>query len=173
MLIPASIVGLLCFIYGIVTLWTNQYSKDICSESNDILMCPQCDAKCDYWKLQGTCVYSQLSYLFDNNLTVFFAFVMSFWSTLYLELWKRYSANIMHRWGLTDYCHQAEHPRPEYLAKLDKYEKKENFITGIFEPNVPFWTFKFKRFVLSFSVIFLFVSIVFLFHYCIVHVADW
>lgn len=42
-------------------------------------MCPQCDEQCDYWYLSDTCVYSRISHLFDNNLTVFFACFMSFW----------------------------------------------------------------------------------------------
>ncbi|XP_076333778.1 uncharacterized protein LOC143237913 isoform X2 [Tachypleus tridentatus] len=34
----------------------------------------------------------------------------------------------------------AEHPRPEYLAKLSTVKKKKvNFITGVNEPCVSFW----------------------------------
>lgn len=140
-------------------------------------MCPQCNAKCDYWYLNETCIYSRISSLFDNNLTIYFAVFMSFWgnswylsffqvltwfifaATLYLELWKRYSVNLIHRWGLTDYCHRAEHPRPQYLAQFRTQKKtKFNEIHRILEPNVPFWKVKFPRYLISYSIVFLFVS---------------
>lgn len=150
MLIPASIVGIFTFLYGLVTLFSNTvrytyslhhsinfltkkkpfsiFSEDICNPKNDIIMCPQCDEQCDYWYLRSTCIYSRISYLFDNNMTVMFACFMSFWGSftafrfsfkcvtnnlllslavLYLELWKRYSAKLIHRWGLADFSHQV------------------------------------------------------------------
>lgn len=42
-------------------------------------MCPLCDRTCDYWELSNTCFYARLTYLFDNDLTVLFAFLMSIW----------------------------------------------------------------------------------------------
>lgn len=42
-------------------------------------MCPLCDRTCDYWELSNTCFYARLTYLFDNDLTVIFAFLMSIW----------------------------------------------------------------------------------------------
>ncbi|EEB20559.1 hypothetical protein Phum_PHUM622980, partial [Pediculus humanus corporis] len=53
MLIPASIVGLICFFYGWITLNYNTLSQDIC-KSDDLIMCPLCDETCDYWKLTET-----------------------------------------------------------------------------------------------------------------------
>lgn len=81
MLIPASIVGLICFTYGIVTMPLNQISNDICND-NTTIMCPRCDT-CDYWYLNETCIFSRISNIFDNNLTVAFAFFMSFWGKSY------------------------------------------------------------------------------------------
>ncbi|XP_037919309.1 anoctamin-4 isoform X2 [Hermetia illucens] len=160
MLIPASIAGLICFFYGLVNLGSDKMSDEICSKNNTILMCPQCNAKCDYWYLNETCIYSRISSLFDNNLTIYFAVFMSFWATLYLELWKRYSVNLIHRWGLTDYCHRAEHPRPQYLAQFRTQKKtKFNEIHRILEPNVPFWKVKFPRYLISYSIVFLFICL--------------
>lgn len=51
MLISASVVGLICFIYGLSTMWTSSFSNEICDEKNEILMCPQCDETCDYWSV--------------------------------------------------------------------------------------------------------------------------
>ncbi|XP_075213480.1 anoctamin-1-like isoform X2 [Lycorma delicatula] len=160
MLIPASFVGLLCFLYGCFTVYSNQYSNDICDHSQNITMCPLCDRTCDYWKLSDTCTYARITYLFDNPVTVFFAVFMSFWATLFLELWKRYSASITHRWGLTGFTLRAEHPRPQYLARLKNAKKyKINIITGLKEPCAPFWTARVPATLLSFSVVLLLISL--------------
>uniref|UniRef100_A0A1B6JA02 Anoctamin n=2 Tax=Homalodisca liturata TaxID=320908 RepID=A0A1B6JA02_9HEMI len=83
---------------------------------------------------------------------------MSFWATLFLELWKRYSASIAHRWGLTGYTAQSEHPRPQYLARLARIRHKKvriNVITGAKEPYAPFLTCRLPAMCLSFSVVIL------------------
>jgi anoctamin-1 len=68
---------------------------------------------------------------------------------MFLELWKRYSAEITHRWDLTGFDIQEEHSRPQYLARLKNVNRKE--------PHVPFWRMKFPATVLSFSVVLLLV----------------
>ncbi|XP_047120031.1 anoctamin-1-like isoform X1 [Schistocerca piceifrons] len=160
MLIPASIVGLICFFYGVCTMFSNRLSQDICNESLNITMCPLCDRTCEYWNLAETCTYARITYLFDNPFTVFFAIFMSFWATLFLELWKRYSASIVHRWGLTGFDLQAEHPRPEYLARLSHVKRnKVNVVTGLEEPYVPFWKVRVPATILSFSVVLLLIAL--------------
>ncbi|XP_053682465.1 anoctamin-5 [Sabethes cyaneus] len=157
MLISASVVGLICFFFGLLTFRNNRISQEICNDSGTI-MCPQCDAKCDYWYLNTTCTTSQLAYIFDNNFTIAFAVFMSIWATLYLEMWKRYSSAIQHRWGVTDYCSLAEPPRPQYLARLKNSKKTIfNIVTGTQEPSPPFWSKRFPSFLYSYSVIFLFI----------------
>uniref|UniRef100_A0AAG5DL36 Anoctamin n=1 Tax=Anopheles atroparvus TaxID=41427 RepID=A0AAG5DL36_ANOAO len=157
MLIPASVVGLICFFYGLLTYKGNQLSKEICGD-NTTIMCPQCDRLCDYWALQTTCDVSKLSHIFDNEMTIVFSIFMSVWATLYLEMWKRYSSRIQHRWGITEYCSLAEPPRPQYLSRLKNIKKTMfNIATGTQEPSPPFWTKKFPSFLYSYSVIFLFI----------------
>lgn len=79
---------------------------------------------------------------------------------MYLELWKRYSSDIQHRWGVTDYCLLAEPPRPQYLARLKDTKKTFfNIVTGAQEPSPPFWTKKLPSMLYSYSIISLFVSI--------------
>lgn len=78
MLIPAALVGLVCFFYGLATMFSNQISQEVCTNKT-VLMCPQCDAKCDYWYLDETCNYSRVAHLFDNKMTVFFATFMAVW----------------------------------------------------------------------------------------------
>ena len=61
MLVPASIVGFAVFIYGLATLGQDQTSKDICGDVGaDTIMCPQCDERCSYWRLNESCTYSRV-----------------------------------------------------------------------------------------------------------------
>ncbi|EEB14248.1 transmembrane protein 16E, putative [Pediculus humanus corporis] len=159
MLVPASIVGLVCFIYSCCTIYQNQPSQDICENQLKIKMCPLCDFFCDYWDLSETCLHARVTYLIDNPSTVFFAIFMSFWAAMFLELWKRYSAEITHRWDLTGFDINEEHPRPEYLARLAHVEKKHvNVVTNTMEPYVPFWKVRFPATMLSFSIVLLLVA---------------
>ncbi|XP_034950899.1 anoctamin-4 isoform X1 [Chelonus insularis] len=160
MLVPASVVGLFCFIYGCFTLYSHQPSEDICHGNDSIHMCPLCDHICGYWDLKDTCLHGRLTYLFDNPSTVFFAIFMSLWATLFLELWKNYSAEITHRWDLTGLDAQEEHPRPQYLARLAHVKKKAvNVITNTVEPKVPFWSMRLPATILSFSVVLLLIAV--------------
>lgn len=84
-------------------------------------------------------------------------------AVIYLELWKRYSARLIHRWGLTGYNHDVEHPRPQYLHKLRKNRKFAQKLEqldpeSVFEPDVPFWTTKFIPSFTSYSIVVLSVS---------------
>ncbi|KAI5725304.1 hypothetical protein M8J77_013668 [Diaphorina citri] len=155
MLIPASILGLTVFLYGVFTLNNDSLSRDICNKTLNIIMCPLCDRTCDYWKLSDTCKSARVTYLFDNTFSVIFAFLMSIWAVLFLESWKRYSAAITHRWGLTHFTLEAEHPRPSYLARLSHLKRTKtimNIITGTEEPRAPFWI-RWPTRILSFSVV--------------------
>ncbi|XP_059484748.1 anoctamin-1 isoform X2 [Neocloeon triangulifer] len=159
MLLPASVVGLICFAYSWVTLPLNKPTQDICNPGNEsVWMCPLCDHWCDYWDLRETCFHAKVTYLFDNPSTVFFAIFMSFWGATFLELWKRYSAEITHRWDLTSFDINEEHPRPQYLmrvVRLSKTKTRKNSITMEEEPHVPFWSLRFPATVFSFSVVLL------------------
>ncbi|KAJ0181435.1 hypothetical protein K1T71_003520 [Dendrolimus kikuchii] len=154
MLIPASLVGLICVIYSAATVYSNQPSEDICNYNSSIKMCPQCDYFCDFWDLNATCLQSRVTYLFDNSTTVFFAIFMSFWAACFLELWKRYSAEMTHRWDLTGFDVYEEHPRPQYLARLAHVKRTQlNVVTGEREPMVPFWRMRLPATLMSFSVV--------------------
>ncbi|KAB7498085.1 Anoctamin-1, partial [Armadillidium nasatum] len=158
MLIPASIVGLLCFLYAVSTINLHEPSNDICNHRLNITMCPLCDVVCNYWSLEETCFHAKFTYLVDNPATVFFACFMSFWAALFLEMWKRYTAEITHRWDLTGFDIQEEHPRPQYLARLSKVKKKTiNIITGQYEPKPPFWRMRFPGVIISISTVLLLV----------------
>ncbi|XP_021954062.1 anoctamin-1 isoform X3 [Folsomia candida] len=160
MLIFAAGLGIICFLYGCFTLYKNQHSEDVCNPHFNFTMCPLCDTVCDYWSLHDVCFYTRLTYLFDNDATVFFAVLMSFWSAIFLECWKRYSAEITHRWDLTGFDIQEEHPREEYLIRLKHVKKHErNTVTSTTEPYVPFWKMKLPYRMFSMSMVLLLISL--------------
>ncbi|XP_012289037.1 anoctamin-4 [Orussus abietinus] len=165
MLIPASIAGLLCFLYGLFTLGSSQLVQDTCDPSaDDVIMCPQCDFTCDYWRLSETCLLTKVTHLFDNSATVGFAIFMSVWASLYLETWKRRSAELSYHWGLAEWDRTADHPRPHYLGtiskiKFFKVKEKVNAITREKEPHVSFWRVRVPATFFSFSVVFLLIAV--------------
>lgn len=85
--------------------------------------------------------------------------IVNILAVLFLELWKRYSAEITHRWDLSGFDIKEEHPRPQYLARLAHVKRKHlNVITNTEEPCVPFWRTKLPATILSFSVVLLLVD---------------
>lgn len=137
MLAVAAVVGLACFIYGYKTQETSTWSKEVCDPEigGQIVMCPQCDKDCMYWRLNSTCEASKKLCIFDNFGTLVFAVFMSIWVTLFLEFWKRYQAELEYQWDTVEFLEQEEPPRPEYEAKCI-YEQK-NLVTGVKE-KVPY-----------------------------------
>ncbi|XP_077091319.1 anoctamin-6 [Siphateles boraxobius] len=119
MLSLAAAVGLGCFIYGFKTRESSTWSKEVCDPliGGQIVMCPQCDKDCPYWRLNITCESSKRLCVFDNYGTLVFAVFMSVWVTLFLEFWKRYQAVLEHDWDTVEFFQQEEQPRPEYEAK--------------------------------------------------------
>jgi hypothetical protein len=79
-------------------------SKEICG--SNITLCPTCEL-CDTTKLSDQCSYSKIKYLFNNTLTPWFAFFVAIWATLYLEIWKRYSARILFNWDMSEFTQQV------------------------------------------------------------------
>ncbi|XP_056657993.1 anoctamin-5 isoform X2 [Monodelphis domestica] len=131
MLFYAAVVGLICFFYGLLTMTDNMSSIEICNETigGEIIMCPLCDVRCEYWKLNTTCESSRYSHLFDNVATLFFAIFMGIWVTLFLEFWKRRQARLEYEWDLVDFEEEQQQLqlRPEYEAKCT--QKKKNPVT--------------------------------------------
>ena len=80
-LIPPSVVGVLIFIYGLLTMSSDPVSTQVCKSKGKYSMCPLCDENlgCNHWDLSEVCNYSRLSYLFDHPGTVAFAVFVSFW----------------------------------------------------------------------------------------------
>uniref|UniRef100_A0A8C6WFF5 Anoctamin n=1 Tax=Neogobius melanostomus TaxID=47308 RepID=A0A8C6WFF5_9GOBI len=118
MLFFAAVMGVICFVYGLLSYEDNITSKEICDpeKGGTILMCPLCDQKCLFWTLNSTCLSSWQSHLFDNEGTIFFAIFMGIWVTLFLEFWKRRQARLEYEWDLVDFeeDQQQLQTRPEF-----------------------------------------------------------
>ncbi|XP_040111582.1 anoctamin-5 [Oryx dammah] len=139
MLFYAAVIGLACFIYGLLTIPKTSSSIQICDPKigGQIIMCPLCDELCDYWRLNSTCLASKISHLFDNESTVFFAIFMGIWVTLFLEFWKRRQARLEYEWDLVDFEEEQQQLqlRPEFEAMCTK--RKLNAVTQEMEPYLP------------------------------------
>ncbi|XP_071074244.1 anoctamin-3 isoform X7 [Dasypus novemcinctus] len=157
MLIPAAFVGLCVFFYGLLTMNTSQVSQEICA-ATEVFMCPLCDKNCSMQRLNDSCIYAKVTYLFDNGGTVFFAIFMAIWATVFLEFWKRRRSILTYAWDLIEWEEEEETLRPQFEAKYNKMETV-NPITGKPEPQQPF-SDKITRLVVSVSGIFFMISLV-------------
>ncbi|XP_072758393.1 anoctamin-4 isoform X2 [Anoplolepis gracilipes] len=159
-LYPPAIVGLLCFIYGLGSMdgEDNVPSKEICDSNiaGNITLCPLCDKACTYQRLGDSCIFSKLTYLFDNPATVFFAIFMSFWATTFLELWKRRQAVIVWEWDLQNNDYDEE-PRPEFEASVKTF--RINPVTKEKEPYLPAMS-KAIRYLATGSIVFFMICVV-------------
>ncbi|XP_033612708.1 anoctamin-1 [Fukomys damarensis] len=131
MLIPASIVGIIVFLYGCATVDQNIPSMEMCDQRHNITMCPLCDKTCSYWKMSSACATARASHLFDNPATVFFSVFMALWAATFMEHWKRKQMRLNYHWDLTGFEEEEEavkdHPRAEYEARvLEKSLRKES-----------------------------------------------
>ncbi|KAI5626982.1 anoctamin-5 isoform X2 [Silurus asotus] len=172
MLFYAALVGLICFIYGLATYDEVVWTKEVCDENigGQIVMCPLCDKKCGYWKLNSTCnstwasatiIINLLfqSHLFDNTATVFFAIFMGIWVTLFLEFWKRRQARLKYEWDLVDFEEEQQRLqlRPEYETKCTS--RRINRVTQEMEPYLPV-TSKCARSLLSGATVLFWISLI-------------
>ncbi|KAM4617455.1 anoctamin-5 isoform 2-T2 [Discoglossus pictus] len=161
MLFFAAIVGFICFLYGLITMDDSTSSKQICDDhiGGQIIMCPLCDKRCEFWRLNTTCEPSRYSHLFDNVATLFFAIFMGIWVTLFLEFWKRRQARLEYEWDLVDFEEEQQQLqlRPEYEAKCT--QKKKNPVTQEMEPFLPI-TSKAVRFCFSGATVLFWISLI-------------
>ncbi|XP_053674951.1 anoctamin-5 [Anopheles nili] len=160
MLYAPAIVGLFCFLYGLASMDSsdNIPTKEICDQNGPgkTILCPLCDRACSYQQLHESCFFAQLTYLFDNPSTVFFAIFMSFWATTFLELWKRKQSVLVWEWDLQN-IENEEDMRPEFETTVKTY--RINPVTREKEPYMPTWT-RAIRFMATSSAVLFMISIV-------------
>ncbi|KPP63459.1 hypothetical protein Z043_118284, partial [Scleropages formosus] len=124
LLIPASVVGTIVFLYGCATLDSNVPSLEMCSEGKNFTMCPLCDRVCDYWYLSSACSTARASHLFDNPATVLFAIFMSLWAAMFLELWKRRQMCLSYRWDLAGLEEEEKKLKKRRKRKRNRHESE-------------------------------------------------
>ncbi|XP_052889147.1 anoctamin-4 [Anopheles moucheti] len=160
MLYAPAIVGLFCFLYGLASMDSsdNIPTKEICDENGPgkTILCPLCDRACSYQQLHESCFFAQLTYLFDNPSTVFFAIFMSFWATTFLELWKRKQSVLVWEWDLQN-IENEEDMRPEFETTVKTF--RINPVTREKEPYMPTWT-RAVRFIATSSAVLFMISVV-------------
>lgn len=120
MLIFAAVVGLICFIGGLISINSFVPALEICDPNNTktFYMCPLCDRVCSFWTLTKSCQYAKVSHLFDHEGTVFFAIFMSLWATVFLEIWKRKQFSLAYEWDMLQFQEAIQPPRPAFVAKV-------------------------------------------------------
>ncbi|XP_006865384.1 PREDICTED: anoctamin-6-like [Chrysochloris asiatica] len=159
MLLLAAIVGVACFLFGYFNQDNCTWSKEVCNPDigGKIIMCPQCDRLCPFWKLNITCESSKKLCIFDSFGTLVFAVFMGVWVTLFLEFWKRRQAELEYEWDTVE-LQQEEQARPEYEAKCTHVVINE--ITQE-EERVPFTTWgKCIRIALCASAVFFWILLI-------------
>lgn len=156
MLVLPAVVGTLCFLYGLATMQSddNLPSKEICDTEGvgNLILCPLCDTACSYQRLSESCLFSQMTYLFDNPSTVFFAIFMSFWATTFLELWKRKQSVLNWEWDLQG-IESDEENRPEFETTVKTF--RMNPVTREREPYMPAWSRALRYFATGSAVLFM------------------
>jgi len=169
-LVPAALVGLICFIYGMMASYHDQSVHEVCSvaanTTSSILMCPLCSHGCQFYHLKSQCFYSKISRFFDNAGTVLFALFMSIWTTIFLEFWKRKQASLSFDWHTLDFEDEDELSRPEFNIRM-RENKRPNAVTGeteFFMTNRQ----KYTRLFLSVVVVIFFIVLLFLINFGIV-----
>ncbi|KAJ3619831.1 hypothetical protein MTP99_005485 [Tenebrio molitor] len=138
MLIPATVVGVICFLTSLIRLNVMYHDRleDVCN--SELIMCPRCafGHSCIARPLKMDCYYARISVLFDNPATVFFAVFMSFWATIFMNLWKRLENVLKIRWNVTTSTIQAK-TQTRLPFKEKATHKRVSTITGQLEPYTP------------------------------------
>ncbi|KRX99274.1 Anoctamin-4 [Trichinella pseudospiralis] len=128
------------WLVGQISCWNifiNPRFRDIChGEAGKIIMCPNCDVGCDFWVLKSSCLYSKITFLFENNATVLYALLMPIWATVFLEMWKRRQGQLSWFWNLYDFQLEEDVIRPEFQMYVTR--TRINPITQEREPHLPF-----------------------------------
>ncbi|KAM9481771.1 anoctamin-1 [Clarias gariepinus] len=125
LLIPASAMGIMVFLYGWMTVDTNVPSQEMCDKRLNFTMCPLCDGVCDYWQLSSMCSTARASYLFDNHATVAFAIFMSLWGAVFLEHWKRRQRCLQHSWDLSGVEDEEDRAKDELRPAYEDFLLKK------------------------------------------------
>lgn len=159
MLAPVAFLGCIVFLYGVGDSYNYPPAEEVCDKDNkdSYIMCPLCDRQCWFWYLSDSCQAIRVAHFFDNNLSIAFACIMSIWSTLFQEFWKREQAKRGYTWHTLDFEEVEEQVRPEYAAVVTTL--RENPATGRMEPYTPKTTI-YKKYAGVFSIVTFMITVV-------------
>lgn len=134
---PLAAVSVLVLVYGGLTLASYPPVEEICSKTNitQYLMCPQCD-RCDLWYLKQVCVPTKIAYVFNNDMAIIVAVLISIWSLFLIKFWNRHHSKLVFQWQTYEIEKNDEASRPEFVAKVKTVRK--NIATGQLEQHIPF-----------------------------------
>ncbi|KAK9753018.1 Calcium-activated chloride channel [Popillia japonica] len=107
----AAGLGLFCFVYGLMTLTSPQNYRSFETCASKLIMCPTCTNF-------EVCKYVPLM-------------LISIWTTVSMELWKRRQAALAYRWNVFS-AHIDLSMRPEYA--MTSHLKRFSVVTGEWEP---------------------------------------
>lgn len=91
-LIPAAIVGLGCFIYGIVLATKDVPISELCDSEKigNITMCPTCPMPaCEEWNLSQSCTIYTVTKMFSNEASMVYVLFLIIWTVFFQISWKR------------------------------------------------------------------------------------
>ncbi|GLG96980.1 Anoctamin [Gryllus bimaculatus] len=100
---------------------------------------------------------------------VLFSFFNVIWATVYVEAWKRYSAELAYRWGTLDQRDELlVEPRPLFTGTLEVSP-----VTGRLEPTYPPWKRTAFRYFVSLPIILLCLALVFVIMFFTLQLQEW
>uniref|UniRef100_A0A5S6NLT8 Anoctamin n=1 Tax=Xenopus tropicalis TaxID=8364 RepID=A0A5S6NLT8_XENTR len=165
LLIPASLVGIIVFLYGCATIDADIPSQEMCDQEQGFVMCPLCDKACDFWKLSSACGTARASHLFDNPATVFFSVFMALWATLFLEYWKRLQMRLSYFWDLTGLEEEEKclHGSINYIITSYNLLKENNYHLFFFQNKKEklTWRDRIPAYLVNFSAILFMIALTF------------
>lgn len=100
---------------------------------------------------------------------VLFSFFNVLWASVYVEAWKRYSAELAYRWGTLDQRDELlVEPRPLFTGTLEISP-----VTGQLEPTYPAWKRNVFRYLVSLPIIIMCLLVVFMVMIFTLQLQEW
>ncbi|EGD81552.1 hypothetical protein PTSG_02268 [Salpingoeca rosetta] len=152
-LVAPALLGFVVFFLGFALQANRTDVKEYCASNKT--MCAVCSS-CDQFTLQESCNAYKTGYLFDNGATVVFSLIMSVWSTLFLEFWKRTQNRKAYAWRVRNF-EETEPHRPQFRSEGVKTDD----VTGLPKPFFPF-NKRLRRYIVSFLTVTVMLGIVIL-----------
>ncbi|XP_050531471.1 anoctamin-7-like [Daktulosphaira vitifoliae] len=141
-LVGPAIAGLVWFLYGLLTTQNDPPTRDICNQHSEVadwILCPtrKCDSNyCGFSRVLDTCgLYRWTSAAtFDRPGAVVFTIFMSFWATVFQQLWTVYGCHFNKNDSDTLSCMKCIPQSSQLLSKSKdgnlptQFQKSNSFV---------------------------------------------